>query len=67
MAIIIGVGILFYILSWAHAIMRLRTGGKPGSPYEAYCCDPKVTADKWSALGIVWGTVILFVIAASLS
>lgn len=62
MAIFIGIGILYYVASWCHAIMRFKTGGKPGSRYDFYCCDENVPADKWSASGIVYGTLIIIAV-----
>lgn len=67
MTIIAILALLYYCLSWQHAIMRWRTGGKPGSKYGGYCADPGVPADTWSALGIIFGTIILIAIIALLS
>lgn len=51
--------LILWILCWAHAIMRMRTGGRSEVGPGPYCCDPNVKMDGISAAGISWGTIIL--------
>lgn len=55
--------VLFWLLCWAHAIFRMKTGGKYGSSGPGpYCCDPAVTFDGISIMGVSVGTFIIIVI-----